>query len=45
MEGFEAICAWYDTSPWESLQPTMLGCFARATYVEGMTLTLLETPG
>ena len=43
--GLNAICASAETSPWESLQPTMFGCFASVTKVEGVILTLLDTPG
>lgn len=43
--GLAAICTWYETSPWESSQPTIFGCLLRASKVNGRTLTSLETPG
>lgn len=45
MDGLLAICACRDTSPWESLQPTMLGCSESVRNVLGEIWTLLDTPG
>lgn len=45
MAGLAAIWAWMETSPWESLQPTMLACFESVTKDAGVILTLLETAG
>jgi len=45
IKGWEAIWMCVDTSPWDSLQPTIFGCWDSVANVEGVTLTLLETPG
>ncbi|TQW02973.1 hypothetical protein IF2G_09490 [Cordyceps javanica] len=42
--GLRAICVSCETSPCESLQPTMLGCCASVANVAGVTLTMLDTP-